>query len=273
MKKLVKEPLVHFLLIGATLFLVYYFSKNRITQDEIVVDKYVIQDLSSKWKLQWKREPTSAELTKLIGLYINQEVLYKEALAMNLDHNDEIIKRRLAKKMEFISDDLAESLQPSKEQLRAYYEDNEEDYKKPPIYTFTQLFFKSHAAAALAYEKDRPQEYSDKLSIPMDYVKTGALKISIDFGNAFTASLDTLQSNIWEGPVKSGYGYHLVFIREKQKSGFYAFEDVLDDVTMDYNYKASNDFKEELTSSLLKKYKVSFEIENEELKKKLLESY
>lgn len=273
MKKIAKEPLIHFLLIGAFLFLIYSVSKGRIAKDEIIIDNAVLNDLSAKWEMQWKREPNSQELVKLVGLYINQEVLYKEALAMNLDHNDEIIKRRLAKKMEFISDDLAESLQPSEKKLSTYYEENRENYARPPIYTFSQLFFKDYAKAVLASTSDSPQDLSDKLSMPSTYNNVDQLKISIDFGKSFASSLDTLETNKWAGPIKSGYGNHLVFINEKRASGYYKFEEVANKVLLDYNFFASEEFKMELISTLLKNYELSFELEDDSLKEKLIEAY
>ncbi len=273
MKKLIKEPLLHFLFIGASLFILYTLVNEKQIKDEIIIDNAVINDLSSKWQMQWKRTPTTNELSKLVGLYINQEVLYREALEMNLDHNDEIIKRRLAKKMEFISDDLAESLQPSEPLLRNYYEDNKGDYKKSPIYSFTQVYFKDKQKAILALSNNNPENLGNKLSLPSNYVKVDALKISIDFGKAFSQSLDTLALNKWAGPIKSGYGNHLVYITNKTSAGIYSYEEVADKVLIDYNFFTSKEFKKELIKSLLKNYTLTFQLEDGTLKTELSEKY
>ena len=99
------------------------------------------------------------------------------------------------------------------------------------------------------------------------------MKISIDFGKTFSTSLDTLGLQKWTGPVRSGYGIHLVFIEEKQSSGIYTYEEVSDKVNIDYNFHASNEFRKELVSSLLKDYNLSFDLDDNELKQALIESF
>lgn len=253
--------------------MVYSMVNTRQGENEIIIDNYVINDLAAKWEVQWKRQPSTEELKKLVGLYIDQEVLYREALAMNLDHNDEIIKRRLAKKMEFISDDLAESLQPSESLLQEYYFKNIKNYQRPPIYTFTQVYFNNKEVAISALDRNNPQDFGDKLSLPNSFTGTNALKIAIDFGSAFAESLDTLVLNKWVGPVNSGYGYHLVYIEEKKSAGVYSYQEVADKVNMDYNFYESKRFKKELINTLLKDYKLKFEITDGSLKQELIESY
>lgn len=279
MKKIFKEPLFHFLFIGASLFLIYSLVNKRNAEDEIVIDNYVINELATKWQMQSNREPTFVELKALIDLYIEQEVLYREALAMNFDHNDEIIKRRLAKKMEFIADDLAESLQPTDEMLTAYYNKNSHSYARPSVYTFKQAFFNAQKResaledAVEALENELPGDSGDPLSLPSYYSDTDALKISIDFGKAFSNALDTLPLQKWTGPVRSGFGVHLVFIEAKKSSGIYTFDEVKEKVNIDYNFHASNEFRKELVSSLLKDYKISFELSDTQLKQELIESF
>jgi hypothetical protein len=278
-KNIIKEPLFHFLLIGSIMFLVYGFVSGNQTKDEIVIDNSVINDLSAKWKLQWKREPTIDEVERLVGLYIDQEVLYREALSMNLDHNDEIIKRRLAKKMEFLSDDLAESLQPTEEILKDYYQKNKSDYAKPPMYTFSQIFFNAQNRtsplddARKALKSKNPITLGDPLSLPQQFSNISGNKVAIDFGSRFAISLDTLEIGSWTGPIKSGYGVHLVLIDQKESSGIYSFEEVSDKVNLDYNFHASNEFRQELINTFLKNYKIKFELDNQPLKQELIESY
>ena len=141
MKKILKEPLVQFLTIGALLFFVYGLINTEELRNEIVVDTNLINEFVAKWELKRNRQPSLQELKGLVNQYIEREELYREALAMNLDHNDEIVKRRLAQKMEFISDALAETLQPTEEMLVTYYEEHKENYIKSPIYTMQQVYF------------------------------------------------------------------------------------------------------------------------------------
>ncbi len=279
MKRIIKEPLFQFLLLGAFLFAIYFIVNPKQKENEIVVDDYLIKDLATKWEMQRNRQPSINELKGLIELFIEQEVMYKEALAMNLDHNDEIIKRRLAKKMEFISDELAESLQPTDNVLREYYNQNKDNYQKPSIYTLRQIFFNRNQRdsaeedAKKALKNEDPVKFGDRISLPAYYSKTNALKLSIDFGTVFSASLDTLPIGVWAGPVRSGFGVHLVFIEEKIPSGFYTYDDVSEKVNLDYNFYASKNFKKELVSSLRKKYNIKFEIIDSQLKEALSEGF
>ena len=93
MKKILKEPLIHFLLIGALLFLVYGMVNTEKDETEIAIDDNLINELAAKWELKRSRQPTLAEINGMVEKYIEQEILYREALAMNLDHNDEIDRR------------------------------------------------------------------------------------------------------------------------------------------------------------------------------------
>lgn len=278
MKKLIKEPLIHFLSIGVLLFLLYGILNNKESKTEIIIDSNLVDEMASKWELKRDRQPNMQELKGMVDEYITQEVLYREALAMNLDHNDEIIKRRLAQKMEFISDGLAESLQPTEEILLTYFEKNKNSYKKPPIYTVQQIYFSTNKRenafndAKNALSKEHPEQFGDQLSLKQEYINSNTQQLAIDFGNAFAYALDSLPINKWAGPISSGFGWHIVFINEKETSGFYTFNEVKDRVSINYNFEASQNFKKELITTLLKNYKITFELDNNQLKEELNEN-
>jgi len=279
MKKIIKEPLFQFLLIGLGLFLLYNMVNTDEVGNEIVIDDYLINELAAKWKMKRTREPSLQEIKGLVQLYIEQEVLYREALAMNLDHNDEIIKRRLAQKMEFISDEFASSLQPTEDMLREYFEKQKENYQKPSVFSLKQIYFSEDKRATAiedaqrAVEDEYPENFGDQISLPSNYINTASNKIAIDFGFAFAGALDTLPLGKWTGPVRSGFGVHLVFIENKKPAGFYTFEEVANKVNLDYNFEASNDFKKQLINSLLENYNIRFELEDSQLKDELSERY
>jgi parvulin-like peptidyl-prolyl isomerase len=279
MKKLLKEPLVHFLLIGLGLFFIYGLVNTKPDQNEIIIDDGLINEIAAKWELQRNRQPTLEELSGLVNEFVEQEVLYQEALAMNLDHNDEIVKRRLAQKMEFISDGLAESLQPTEDMLIKYFEANKDNYSKDPVYTMSHIYFSqdkrddAYNDAQSALNSVSKEGLGDPISLPKTYTDASAFAISRDYGTSFAKSLDTLEIGKWSGPINSGLGVHLVFIKEKKAGGLYTFEAVKDKVIVDYNFEASNDFKKELITTLLKGYKISIDIESKNLKKVLDEKY
>ncbi len=279
MKRIIKEPLFQFLLIGLGLFLFYNMVNTEEAEKEIVIDTFLINELVAKWKMKRTREPSLQEIKGLVKLYIEQEVMYREALAMNLDHNDEIIKRRLAQKMEFISDEFATSLQPTEKILKEYYEKNKKNYFKPSVFSLKQVYFSENKRATAvedaqrALEDKHPEKLGDQLSLPSNYTNTASNKIAIDFGSAFAGVLDTLPLGKWTGPVRSGFGVHLVFIEDKKPAGFYTYEEVANKVNVDYNYEASNDFKKELITSLLENYNIRFELEDSQLKDELSEKF
>ena len=279
MRKIFKEPLIHFLIVGALLFLVFGMVDTEKDESEIVIDVNLVNELVAKWELKRNRQPTLEEMEGLIDQYIQQEVLYREALAMNLDHNDEIVKRRLAQKMEFISDGLAESMQPTQEILISYYEKNKENYKKDPTYSLKHIYFSSDKRinaltdASNALSSKSPETLGDQLSLPSEYTDASSSKIARDYGVAFTKNLDSLELGKWTGPIHSGFGVHIVFIENKLEGGFYAFEEVKEKVSVDYNFDASNDFKDELITTLLKNYRIIVEVQDVNLKKGLDEKY
>lgn len=279
MKKVLKEPLIHFLLIGAFLFLVYGFLNPSQDENEITIDDGLINEIVAKWELQRNRKPTLEELTGLVNEFVEQEVLYQEALEMNLDHNDEIVKRRLAQKMEFISDGLAESLQPTDDMLKKYFEDNKDNYSKDPVYTMSHVYFSqdkrsdAYSDAENALELVSMEDLGDPISLPNTYMDASAFAISRDYGTSFANNLDTLEIGKWTGPINSGLGVHLVFIKDKKVGGLYNYEKVKDKVIVDYNFEASNDFKKELITSLLKNYTVDIKIDDKELQKELNEMF
>lgn len=277
--KIFKEPLLQFLLIGAGLFFVYNILNAKKSNDEIVIDSNIINEISAKYKMQWNREPGLQELSGLIETYLEQEVLYREAKTMNLDQNDEIIKRRLAQKMEFLSDDVSGSLEPDENALRTFYETHKDYYAKPVDYSLKQIYFSNDKRrdawndANLALSENRTENSGDPISIPFQYINTGADKIALELGSKFASELDSLPAGKWTGPVRSGLGVHIVFIEEKKPSGFYSFEEVSDKVKVDYSFDAGNTFRKELISAMLKNYKVVIDVPEPELKEVLSEKY
>src|SRR3990172_1579478 len=138
-----REPLLHFLLIGAALFVLYSaLNDDRGSSPQrIEITASDIERLKFVWQAQWNRSPTASELDHLIENEIRQEVLYQEAVAMGLDRDDVIIKRRLAKKIEFLADDLKKLREPTREELQAFLEENKIRVAQPPLISFHHIYF------------------------------------------------------------------------------------------------------------------------------------
>jgi len=141
--RLIREPLVHFLAIGALLFLAYSLMNPDAGGDDerlIIVDDAVVERLEQGFTRQWRRPPDENELSGLIQEHLREEILYREALAMGLDQDDTIIRRRLAQKMEFLAEDLATAVAPTEEELRAFYAERSDEFAEPARLSFTHVF-------------------------------------------------------------------------------------------------------------------------------------
>lgn len=270
MKKLLKEPLLHFLLVGLAIFLVYgWVSDESSDENKIVIDDSHLSHLISIWELQWNRPPTEEELQGILEKYLQQEIFYREALKMNLDHNDEVVKRRLAQKMEFLSDDLSALVDaPTDEKLRDYYQKNQEKYQVPYQYSFKQVVFTSdrhpnpEAAASKAQQRhgskpvDAMRDQGDRLSVRYQFDKLYEPQVDKELGGDLAVSLRSLPLNEWSGPVKSGYGFHLIYLSEKQEPYFPDFQDIRDELARDFAYQTEVENQLLIYHSLKKNYDI-----------------
>ena len=275
MKKLIKEPLVHFLLIGLGIFLIYgWVSDEQSDENKIVIDDNHLDHLVSIWELQWNRPPTEEELQGILENYLKQEIFYREALKMNLDHNDEVVKRRLAQKMEFLSDDLSALVDPATdEKLEAFYRENKEDYQVPYQYSFKQVVFTRDrhqdpkAVASEILEKyrsgspDAMRDHGDRLSIRYHYENLYEPQIDKELGGNLAVLLRDLPLNQWAGPLESGYGVHLVYLTDKIEPFYPEFQDIRDELERDYSFQSEQENLQVIYQTLKKNYEIEITAE------------
>ncbi len=279
MKSIFKQPLIHFLLIGLALFILFSLvNTQEDAENKIILDQSDLERTIATWEMQWNRPPTAEELTNLLKSNIRQEVFYQEALAMNLDHNDEIIKRRLSQKMEFLSNDLANMTPPTEEELKAFYEKNEEKYYTPYNYSLYQIVFtadkngKEYFRKAEEVLKSNPEvtfeemeKKGDALPFPYAFDRVDADQLRIQLGNSFVESLKKLPLDKWVGPVLSGYGAHLVYITETKAPAKIPFEIIKSDLLRDFEYEREQEVNKAIYEELKKRYTVEVAIEPNEI--------
>jgi peptidyl-prolyl cis-trans isomerase C len=267
--RLLKDPLLHFLVFGALLFGAW-FSLGKYEDDggnsdqQIVIDQDQLDHLKALWKLQWKRDPAPADVAAIIDRYLRQEVFYREALKMNLDHNDEIIKKRLAQKMEAVANDLSKLIAPpTDERLRDYFHTRKDFFTLPPAYAFQQVLFLPEEKAAseatltaLRQGAGIPPERRNKLALPVAWSLTAVTDLDNAFGGNFVEALEELPAGQWLGPIRSGYGWHLVYIDDKQPARLPPFEEVRDFVAREYEYQSVLKAQDQVYESLLARYEV-----------------
>lgn len=275
MKKLIKEPLLHFFVLGALLFALYSLVNKNTDEEEIIVDNADIEHMIELWQMQWQRPPSEDELQDLINKYVDQEVMYREALRLNLDHNDEIVKRRLAQKMEFLGNDLTTLVAPATDKnLKVYFEKHKEKYATDYNYTLHQVIFtadnhKNPVAKANhvldTYDVSNSEslkEVGDKFPLPYTYNNVDAFYLNRELDEGFTKQLSGLRIGEWSGPIMSGFGVHLVYIEKKDNPKIPEFESVKKQVQRDYEYQMVLDSKNAILKELKQKYKINIEADN-----------
>jgi len=272
MKHWHKEPLLHFLIIGAVIFVVFSIANKdeaAVSGNKIVVSTPEIERLSDNWSKKWNRPPTETELKGLVESYIKEEVYYREALALGLDQNDTILRRRLMQKMEFLSNDLAELNQPDEAALNKYFLENQEKYKLPARVSFTHIYFSLDKRGAKVVEDAksvliglnalRAPELGDTFMMQYDFVQETPFEVERLFGKGFTEELFTLGTNTWQGPIESGYGLHLVRISKKVDSGMPELVSVVDKVRTDLMFEQRKKMNKEIYEKFKQRYEIVIE--------------
>lgn len=283
MKKLLREPLIHFLALGVGLFVLFYqvADTDLDRPDRVVVRQADVDRLVSQWQRQWKRPPTEKELNGMIESYIRETILYREALALGLDQNDVIVRRRLGQKLEFMFKDLAEQIDPSEEELAEFLEQHSERYMDPGRYTFSHVYFShdSRGAAVAADARDTLRQLrahngaidltqaGDRFLYQYQFDDQSPAQISRIFGNAFAESLPDLDTGNWVGPVKSGYGLHLVYIEQRTEPREPPFVEIRDKVRWDVLAERRQQVDHAFYAELRKRYEVVIESSDGTLKK------
>ncbi len=284
MKKILKEPFFHFIGIGVLLFLLYGLVNDKTaSKNTIIINDFDVSSLISKWEMQWKRPPTEKELQNLINLNIKQEVFYQEALNMNLDHNDEIIKRRLSQKMQFLSNDIAAMIEPTENELKLYYNEHADKYLTPPSYSLYQITFspdnrKDNYKDAIETLKQFPNATFDEMkqwgdALPFNYYfeDINANEFGLQLGSKFPEALKEQGLNKWVGPIPSGFGYHLVFITEKTEPYLSELNLIKKEVLRDFEYVNKKEIDDLMYKELKKKYNIEIDINSEDFDPKYVE--
>jgi hypothetical protein len=272
MKKLYKEPLLHFLIIGALIFVLFSIvnkEESIESENKIVVSIAEIERLSDNWSKKWNRPPTERELMGLVDSYIKEEVYYREALALGLDQNDTILRRRLMQKMEFLSNDLAELNTPDESALNKYFLDNQEKYELPAQVSFTHIYFSLDKRGAKAFEDAknvlsepntlRASEKGDSFMLQYDFVQETPFEVGRLFGKSFAEQIFQLETDTWLGPIESGYGLHLVRISEKVDSRMPELASVIDKVRTDLMFERRQKMNKEIYERFKERYEIVVE--------------
>lgn len=284
MNKVLKEPLFHFLLMGIGLFIIYgIVSNDQANEETIVINDFDVDNIIASWEMQWKRLPTDDELKSLILQNIKQEIFYQEALKMNLDHNDEIIKRRLSQKMQFLSNDIASLNEPNEEEIKAFYKKNLNAYMSPNSYEMYQIISSpdyhenpkneaENLLQSIAQQGPKMAEnFGDNMPFPFYFEAVDDNELNRQFGLNFTQELDKVNTNQWTGPVRSGFGYHLVFIADKKVPAPIPLKEIKDEVLRDLEYENQRKMNEMIFEEFRKNYYIEYDLNPDKFDESFIE--
>ena len=275
MKKLLKDPLLHFLLIGALLFLVFGLIKNPAGDQEnrIVITRGDIEALQANFTRTWQRPPMEDEISGLIEDRVRDEIAYREAVAMGLDQGDSVIRRRLRMKMELLVEDVAGLSQPTDEDLEAYLAEHRESFHQQPQVSFKQVYLNVDkrgigvedaaqeilARLSAAGRDADPESYSDSNMLPKELPLYYIKDIGRLFGADFSRQILQVEPGKWTGPVWSSYGLHLVYVRERIEGRDPDLDEVRKEVEREWSAMQRREFKEKTYNKLRQRYTVVIE--------------
>ena len=274
MKRIFKEPLVHFLLIGVVLFVAYSFlsARDETPRDAIIVSAGKIEHLEALYARTWQRPPTRTELEGLVNDYLREEVAYREGMAVGLDRDDTIIRRRIRQKLEFIAEDIASQIEPSDDELAAYLAANTDQFRVDPRLTFRQVYLNSDKRGnavendarelLVAFKGDPSIDTStlgDRILLEHGYADVPLREVASLFGQQFATAVVDLEPGVWSGPIESGYGVHLVFVDRRIEARLPELDEVREQVRREWNNTRRVDMTETFYSNLLDRYEIVIE--------------
>jgi len=275
--KLLREPLLHFMFIGAVIYSLYGLFAEPVVEETdktIVVTAGEIEWMQASWQKRWNRPPTAEEFDGLIQQYIKETVLYREALTMGLNKHDMIIRRRLAQKLEFLAKDLVALTPPTEDELQAYFDEHQARYQAPTLYTFTQVFFDPDkrgdatlddaeaVKATLIAQGDAIEDagaLGDGLMLQNYYPQKDRAEIQKNLGSGFTDTLITLAPGQWHGPVRSGFGVHLVYVNNITEPPPPVFAEMRERVSADWSLDRGEELNDKFYASLREQYSIVIE--------------
>jgi hypothetical protein len=228
MKRLLTEPLVHFLALGAVLFALYGLIDRGESEAPVRQVRITAGDvawLRTTWARQWAREPTDDELRGLVAELLKEELLAREAREMKLDENDTVVRRRLAQKLQFLVQDVSRRPEPMDEELRRFYGLHPEWFQSGPRVSFKHIFFsrqrRSNATGdaenvllQLSEGGANAGDLGDPLMLEAEMHDADSRTVAALFGAGFAKALLALAPGAWHGPLESAYGVHLVYLSQ-----------------------------------------------------------
>ena len=257
-----RDPLTVFLLAGTGLFFVADLFSAPDIPYTIDINDNDLQRLSDQWQMQMRRPPSAAELSGLLEQFIREEIYFREAQRLGLDDNDTIVRRRMVQKLTFLTEDIATAAPLEADQLRDFYNAHQDDYRTPERTSFKHRYF-SVDRRNTAYEDAQAALTDTSLSgdpfmLQREYAQRSDREIRDLFGTEFAAALAALEpADAWQGPLRSAYGWHVVWITERAEAALPAYETVAERVAADAQQAARKQANETFYEALRARYDIT----------------
>lgn len=267
MNNCIREPLLHFFLLGAAIFVLFALfdpSPRPRSVNAIVVSDDDARRLITQFEAVWRRRPSERELDHMISKFVREEVYVREALALGLDKDDAVIRRRLQMKMEFLTESGAEAAKPEDATLQAHLNAKSDRFAQPSLVAFDQILLEEGIG------EDEVSKIKDKLSggepsenfarsslLPSQFRLSPEKTVESTFGTGFFEAVFAFPVGEWSGPVRSPFGQHLVRVTQRREARLPALSEIRDKVEQDWRSDLSTRLREERFEALLSRYTVS----------------
>ena len=283
MKKLLKDPLLHFMVLGLGLFLLYQLSDREADDDEIVIDRDALLRHLQYQSVAFDRaqfelfldDMSARETADLVVEAAREEILYREALAIGLDRDDYIIRSRLVQKLRYLAEGFASDADSlSEEEIEAYFDANRDSYELDPYITLTHVFFNAERrgwdeARALAEAKlqelndgpvpfDESSAHGDRFPYFVNYIERPPQLVASHFGGEMSEALFQLpvDATSWRGPFESRFGTHLVLVTNQQPARMPGFDEVRDRVAADAEAARDRELTDAAIDEIVARYTI-----------------
>ena len=277
------QPVVQFMLIGLVMFLVNTYilqtdSSKEESEYNIFLTAGEVKSMEEIWLSKWQRPPTELELQGMINQRVEEAILFKEAVKIGLNKNDDIIRQRMSQKLEFLSNDLVKPDSATAEEVKLYFDENIENYTTPANITIIQLFVnpkihgdqlekevKTRLAILKGMDVSSPEisKYGDQFSLQTYSPDKPQQELAKLYGSEFASKVFELETDKWVGTVNSQYGVHMVYVMHKNPAVIPEFETVKELVTEDLQRKKQEKLNNLYIDGILSRYKVIIEDKDE----------
>jgi len=270
-KALLREPIVLFIFIGFVFYLLQalIFNTDPSDRKQIIVTSDQLKQLESGFFNTWMRSPTQNELEGLIADQIRNEVFYREALAMGLEENDQVIRNRMRQKLELLMDNMASVNVPSEQMLEAFLQENADDFKKDYQVSFIQVFVNPelHSDPQIVAENmldqlqdgASPEDLGDRTLMGYVFPEYSQTDVGRRFGSDFARQIMQVKSNDWSGPLNSGIGLHLIRIDHFEEGTLPELSQIRKSVEREWMARQKSELKAAAYEKLLEGYDVQIE--------------